>query len=89
MPDLVGHDKKPSSFIVYLYLLSRMTRRRSNKVQVSYQTIADDTGLSKSAVQMSLRHLQQRRLISAQLASKTATPIYSVIRPWRRVAGKT
>jgi DNA-binding MarR family transcriptional regulator len=84
MPDLVGHDKKPSAFVVYLYLCGRLSYSRSRRVQVSLQTIADDTGLSKSAVQMSVRHLVRRRLIRLETASKTATPIYSILRPWRR-----
>jgi hypothetical protein len=84
MPDLVGHDKKPSAFVVYLYLWSRRALERSRSIQASHQTIADDTGLSKSAVQASIRHLLRRKLIRSQLASKTATPVYSVLRPWRR-----
>ncbi len=84
MPDLVGHDKKPSAFVVYLYLWSRSTLERSRRIQASHQTIADDTGLSKSAVQASVRHLLRRRLIRSDLSSKTATPVYSLLRPWRR-----
>ena len=84
MPDLVGHDKKPSAFVVYLYLCGRLARERSRKVAASHQTIADDTGLSKSGVQMSVRHLLRRRLIRSELAARTATPVYSVLRPWRR-----
>lgn len=84
MPDLVGHDKKPSAFLVYLYLWSRAALSRARTVQVSHQTVADDTGLSKSAVQMSIRHLLRRRLIHSELASKTAIPVYSLLRPWRR-----
>ena|SRR5215831_19160923 len=84
MADLVGHDKKPSAFVVYLYLWSRMATTRSRKVQASHQTIADNTGLSKSAVQMSIRHLVRRRLLRSELSSRTATPIYSLLRPWRR-----
>lgn len=84
MPDLVGHDKKPSAFVVYLYFWSSLTVARSKKVQVSHQTIADNTGLSKSAVQASVRHLLRRRLIRSELASRTATPVYSLLRPWRR-----
>jgi len=84
MPDLVGHDKKPSAFIVYLYLCGRLPKERTRKVAASYQMIADDTGLSKSAVQMSVRHLQRRRLIRAELATRTAIPVYFVLRPWRR-----
>ena len=83
MPDLVGHDKKPSAFIVYLYFWSSLALARSKTVQVSHQTIADDTGLSKSAVQASVRHLLRRRLIHSELASRTATPVYSFLRPWR------
>jgi len=84
MPDLVGHDKKPSAFLVYLYLWSRLATTRSKKIPASHQTIADDTGLSKSAVQMSIRHLLRRRLLKSELSSKTATPVYSLLRPWRR-----
>jgi len=84
MPDLCGHDKKPSAFVVYLYLWSRLAIRRTKKVEASHQSIADNTGLSKSAVQMSIRHLLRRRLIRSELASRTATPLYSILRPWRR-----
>ena len=84
MPDLVGHDKKPSAFVVYLYLWSRLAAGRTKKVEASHQTIADDTGLSKSAVQMSVRHLIRRRLIRSESSSRTATPVYSILRPWRR-----
>jgi hypothetical protein len=87
MPDLVGHDKKPSAFVVYLYLWSQLANRRTKKVKASHQNIADDTGLSKSAVQMSIRHLLRRRLIRSELASRTATPVYSILRPWRRTVG--
>ena len=84
MCDLVGHDKKPSAFVVYLYLWSQLANTRSRKIQASHQTIADDTGLSKTAVQMSIRHLLRRKLIRSELASRTATPVYSILRPWRR-----
>jgi DNA-binding MarR family transcriptional regulator len=84
MRDLVGHDKKPSAFVVYLYLWSRLSGTRSKRVQASHQTIADDTGLSKSAVQVAVRHLLRRRLLSSERSSTTATPVYSLLRPWRR-----
>jgi hypothetical protein len=86
MPDLVGHDKKPSALVVYLYLWSRTASSKARKVHVSHQMIADDTGLSKSAVQMSIRHLTRRRLIRSELASRTATPAYYLLKPWRRTA---
>ena len=82
MPDLVGHDKQPSAFIVYLYLAHRVGRRA--RLQVSLQTIAIETGLSKSAVQKSLRTLKRRRLVESTRESETSTPEYAVLRPWRR-----
>ena len=84
MRDLVGHDKKPSAFVVYLYLWSRLSLARSRKVQASHQTIASDTGLSKSAVQLAVHHLLRRRLLRSERASPTATPEYSLLKPWRR-----
>src|SRR5262245_58526786 len=86
MPDIVGHDKKPAAFVVYLYLWSRLSRTRLRKAQLSYQMMSDETGLSKSAVQASVRHLVRRKLIHYELTSRTAKPVYSVLRPWRRTS---
>jgi len=82
MPDLVGHDRQPSAFIVYLYLTYRSARR--TRVAISLQEIAIDTGLSKSAVQKSLRTLKRRRLIDARRQSETSVPEYIVRQPWRK-----
>jgi hypothetical protein len=83
MPDLVGHDKQPSAFIVYVYLWTRLSTTRGRRVRVSHQTVANDTGLSKSAVQAAVRTLIRRRLIRSQLDFKTAVPEYTVLKPWR------
>ena len=32
MPDLVGHDRRPSAFIVFLFLLRHATPARKGKV---------------------------------------------------------
>jgi DNA-binding MarR family transcriptional regulator len=82
MPDLVLHDHQPSAFLVYLQLSYRAGRR--NRVQSSYQDLADATGLSKSAVQSAIRSLTRRRLIRVTRESSTAVPQYTVLRPWRR-----
>ena len=87
MPDLVGHDKQPSAFIVFLYLWSRARVRRGareRRVTASLQQIAYDTGLSKSAVQQAVRTLKRRRLIQSSQSSATAAPDYVVLTPWRR-----
>ena len=86
MPDLVGHDRQPSAFLVYLYLAHRVTRARSRAVSVSLASIAADTGLSKTAVQRGLRTLARRRLLRVEKRSRTAVPAYTVLRPWGRRA---
>jgi len=83
LPDLVGHDKQPSAFIVYVYLWTSLVTKRARTIRVSHQTMADDTGLSKSAVQAAVRTLIRRRLIRSDLEFKTAVPVYAVLRPWR------
>ena len=84
MADLVGHERSPSSFLVYLALWGRSRGRRPAVVAASHRDLAGDTGLSKSAVQSAIRNLRRRRLITAAHASKTAVPEYTVLRPWRR-----
>lgn len=84
MPDLVGHDRQPSAFLVYLYLWRRGRGRGGRRAAVSLQRIADDTGLSKSAVQHALRTLKRRRLVASRQASATAIPEYVVLTPWVR-----
>jgi hypothetical protein len=83
MRDLVGHDKRPVSFLVYLWLAAEQTRR-SAPVQISYQDLAESIGVSKSAAQSAVGWLARRKLIVASKATLTATPIYKVQRPWKR-----
>jgi hypothetical protein len=84
MPDLVGHDRRPAAFIVYLYLsrLAALTGRDS--VSASLQTIATSTGLSKSTVQAALRHLRGRRLLDPSVVATVTKPARRILRPWRR-----
>lgn len=84
MPDLVGHDRSPSAFLVYLHLWCRTAGTRERKVAASLAQVAEDTGLSKSAVQAALRLLKRRKLVKAERASLTAVPVYEVLRPWVR-----
>lgn len=84
MPDLVGHDRRPATFIVYLFLLREAARRRRDSVSVSLQSIATRTGLSKSTVQVALRHLRRRRLIDPAVIATVTDPARRVLRPWIR-----
>ena len=82
MRDLVGHDRAPSAFLVYLYLSYASAKKGT--VEISYQDLAEVTGLSKSAVQVGVRRLLKRKLLSVEKASVTATPIYTVQKTWKR-----
>jgi hypothetical protein len=84
MADLVGHDRQPSAFLVYLFLWRRTHGSGEASAQVSLLDISAATGLSKRAVQEALRLLAKRRLLSIQRAGITAIPIYTVRRPWVR-----
>jgi hypothetical protein len=84
MRDLVGHDRAPSAFLVYLHVWCEAERQPSGAVRASHQTMSEATGLSKSAVQKGVRHLIRRKLLRVQKESATATPEYRVQRTWRR-----
>ena len=84
MVDLVGHDRQPSAFLVYLFLWTSSHGRKVATTQVALRDIADGTGLSKRAVQDALGRLSRRKLITVERESITAVPVYTVLRPWRR-----
>jgi hypothetical protein len=88
LPDLVGHDRRLSSFIVYLHLYHRASQRANWSVRSSHQAIAVATGLSRSSVQSALMHLQSRQLIATSRAHPTAVPLHRVLRPWLRFKGQ-
>jgi hypothetical protein len=82
MPDLVGHDRSPSAFVVYLYLWRRLSLTSRSAVQLSYATIALETGLSKPSVQRAVTHLKRRGLLTAKAKTPTSVPEYTIQRPW-------
>ena len=84
MRDLVGHDRRPSAFLVYLYLWRTTHGRGDTKAQIALLDIAQDVGLSKRSVQEALSWLSKRKLVSVARESITAVPVYTVLRPWRR-----
>lgn len=83
MRDLVGHDRQPTAFLVYLYLAYEIGRSKRERVQVSYQNLAHAIGISKSAAQSSVRWLIKRKLLESRKDAPTAVPVYRVLRPWR------
>ncbi len=82
MADLVGHDRKPSAFLVYLHLGSKASRHGT--VATSLQRIATETGLSKSSVQAAIRHLKRRQLLETPAGTPPGEPLRRVLKPWLR-----
>jgi DNA-binding GntR family transcriptional regulator len=86
MRDLVGHDREPSAFVVYMILWRRITMAQSGRVHLSHDSIAQATGLSRRTVQRAIGTLVRRRLVRSQRSGPTATPEYSLVRHWQRHA---
>jgi DNA-binding MarR family transcriptional regulator len=84
MRDLVGHDRAPSAFVVYLWLWRRTHAQGRKTIGASLGDIADATGLSKSSVQNAVRRLTRRKLLAAFRAGPTLAPIYTVNESWKR-----
>lgn len=84
MRDLVGHDRAPSAFVVYLWLWRMSRGKGRSSIGASLQTLAIETGLSKSAVQTAVGRLARRGFLNAMRDGPTAAPIYLVLEPWKR-----
>jgi hypothetical protein len=82
MRDLIGHDRRPVSFLVYLWLAVEQQNRKA-AVEISYQELAESVGVSKSSAQSAVAWLVRRRLLATSKTTVTATPIYTVLSPWR------
>ena len=80
--DLTGHDRRPAAFLVYLWLTGEQSRQNA-PVAISYQQLAESTGLSRSSAQAAVRWLLRRKLLSSTRANATAVPVYTVNFPWR------
>lgn len=85
--DLTGHDRKPAAYLVYLWLTGEQSRRKS-PVAISYIDLAQNTGLSRSSAQASVRWLLRRKLLAVAKANATAVPVYTVQFPWRKRASR-
>ena len=89
MRDLVGVEKKASTFVVYMYLYARNPEGKES-VRASLRDLSSGTGLSKRAVQHALKHLRERALLEVQREGPTTVPEYRTLRPWeiQRLVGR-
>ncbi len=83
MRDIVGHDRQPAGYLVYVWLYGQAARARWKPVPSSLRILAEATGLSKSAVQTALELLRRRQLIATTREHSTAVPEHRVLRHWR------
>jgi DNA-binding MarR family transcriptional regulator len=83
MPDLVGHDHHPSAFLLYLALW-RLTEAGERETVASLRQLAEETGLSRRAVQDAVARLAARGLVEVERAGITDVPAYRLKRPWLR-----
>jgi len=81
MRDLVGHDRSPSAFIVYLAIHSAAAEGRA---LFSYQAMADLTGLSKRTCQDAVARLHRRGLVDISRKGGTDAAEYRPLQPWLR-----
>jgi hypothetical protein len=81
MRDLVGHDRSPSAFIVYLAIHAAAAQGRA---LFSYQAMADVTGLSKRSCQNAVARLHRRGLVEITRKGGTDAAEYRPLRPWDR-----
>lgn len=84
MRGLVGHDRQPSAFLVYLFLWRMTHGKERQRVQIALTDIAEHIGISKRSVQDALGSLQKRKLLSITRENITAIPWYTVLRPWKK-----
>lgn len=91
--DLVGHDRRPASFLVYIWFTAEQQKyaqqHRNSAVAISYQELAESIGISKSSAQSAVAWLIRRRLLASTKTTVTATPQYKVLTPWRNRASRT
>ena len=83
MRDIVGHAQQPAAYLVYLHLYSQAVRSKWKPVPASLRTLAEASGLSKSAVQTALENLRRRELIVSTSDHDTAISRHRVLRHWR------
>jgi hypothetical protein len=88
LPDLTGHDKAPTAFLVYMILWTALYREEQKRVALSLKDLSDRTGLCKSGVQAAVRVLKRRGLVRVFKSHLTAVPEYELVRHWVRRRAK-
>lgn len=78
MPDLAGHDRKPSAFLVYMLIAG------GDGEPIGYSAIAERTGLSRRTCQDAVAHLERRGLIAVARRAENEAARFTALQPWKR-----
>jgi hypothetical protein len=81
MADLVGHDRTPAAYLIFLVVWSAGD---GGAVALSYTDLAARSGLSRRTIQSACRHLERRELLSIDRDGPTDIARYRPATPWRR-----
>ena len=83
LPDLVGHDRRASAFLIYMVILAAAS---DGRVALSHAQLAERAGLSRRSVQTAVDLLRRRQLIEVSRRGATDISEYRPLSPWRRQA---
>ena len=78
LPDLVGHDRRASAYLVYLVVAASP----SGRLAIGYGH--ERAGVSRRSAQAAVAHLRRRGLLAIRRGGATETSEYQALRPWRR-----
>ena len=81
MADLVGHDRMPSAFLVYLAIVAA---HADGRARFSHAELAERTGQSRRTVQNAVEILRRRGLILVSRQGPTEAATYVPLTPWKR-----
>ena len=79
MRDLVGHDRRPAAFLVYLWLSTQQQiqaqqkqaqQQHAHAVTISYQELSESIGISKSSAQSAVGWLVRRKLLAIHVVGQ-------------------
>ena len=80
LPDLVGHDRRPSAYLIYLAIAACP----GGRLVAGYPMLAERAGISRRSAQAAVTHLARRGLLEIVRRGPTDTSEYRALTPWLR-----
>jgi len=80
LPDLAGHDRRASAFLIYLVIAASP----GGKLAIGYGGLAERAGVSRRSAQAAVAHLAGRGLLAINRRGATEASEYQALSAWRR-----